>query len=271
MIVEIYMNTPVERNWVVPFGFAVISMAVVGYFVGLQSPVRTEESASETEPPELQSQVDVALEEDVLPATRYDQLAAAWQAPSPGGGLSDLKSTIDPLQVIEISEEQKQATLARREQARAFNGAPPTVPHAMDQFSTAACIACHTQGAVTTSLRVPQMSHAAFSSCTQCHVQQHSEFTVSEDFRQNSFEGLAAPEGGPRAFALAPPMIPHTTWMRENCQSCHGPTGSYGIRSTHPWRQSCQQCHAPSHSLDQILVNETPQLLPLQPTQTKRD
>ena len=31
-------------------------------------------------------------------------------------------------------------------------------------------------------------------------------------------------------YAGAPPVIPHPTWMRERCESCHGPRGRQGLR-----------------------------------------
>jgi nitrate reductase (cytochrome), electron transfer subunit len=54
-----------------------------------------------------------------------------------------------------------------------------------------------------------------------------------------------------RAFDGAPPTIPHSTLMRTDCLSCHGPQGLYGLRTPHPERQSCLQCHAPGAHLDQ--------------------
>ncbi len=64
----------------------------------------------------------------------------------------------------------------------------------------------------------------------------------------NHFVGLAAPESGPRAFPGAPPQIPHATFMRTDCLSCHGDTSYRGLRTTHPWRRNCQQCETHSGS-----------------------
>jgi cytochrome c-type protein NapB len=66
----------------------------------------------------------------------------------------------------------------------------------------------------------------------------------------NSFVGKVSPVAGPRAWDIAPPQIPHTTWMREQCDACHGVNGRDPIRSTHPWRESCEQCHAASATND---------------------
>ena len=46
-----------------------------------------------------------------------------------------------------------------------------------------------------------------------------------------------------RAFSGAPPTIPHRVFMRDNCISCHGPTGYHEYRTTHPNRTQCMQCH----------------------------
>lgn len=67
----------------------------------------------------------------------------------------------------------------------------------------------------------------------------------------NSFVGEQPVFPGARAWPGAPPTIPHTTFMRINCASCHGVAGALGMRSTHPFRDSCTQCHAPSATRDQ--------------------
>lgn len=144
------------------------------------------------------------------------------------------------------------AALERRATRRAYDGAPPTIPHEIDQLSVPACLSCHASGAKIAELVVPAMSHPVYGSCVQCHV-------VSTDPRPggetppaptSTFVGVAG-RGGDRAWPGAPPTIPHSTWMRDRCESCHGVFGSVGMRTTHPWRQSCTQCHAPSAALDQ--------------------
>lgn len=151
------------------------------------------------------------------------------------------------------SEADRDAALERRTARRAYDGAPPTIPHAIDQLAPPSCLTCHEHGARIASMVAPRISHPPLGSCVQCHV-------VAADPRPGvatppapatDFAGLAPPRGGARAWPGAPPTIPHTTWMRDHCASCHGTLGSHGIRSTHPWRASCTQCHAPSAQLDQ--------------------
>ncbi|MBL9082679.1 MAG: hypothetical protein JNK76_12775 [Planctomycetales bacterium] len=241
--------------------FVVISLAVVGYFVGLQSPMNppreteraaiSETKADHAKPPG-----------DVMPATGYLDMAAVTERRASVAGLAGLKSSIDPLAEFRIEPGEKQVALAARRRNRAFNGAPPTIPHAVEQRSSAACLACHGNGGNSTSLRIPRMSHAFLANCTQCHVESSPKHMTASQFRENSFEGMAAPDAGPRAFAEAPPQIPHTTWMRNDCMSCHGYAGLNGIRTTHPWRRNCEQCHAPSSELDQTLLAAEPKFLP---------
>jgi nitrate reductase (cytochrome), electron transfer subunit len=249
-------------------GFIVISVAVVGFFTGLQAPMNPVFSEDATNakstglqhtPPE-----EIAPPGDVILATRYADMPEAtherkklWQSQ-----LVNLKSSIDPLAEVIIEPGEKQAALERRERNRAFNGAPPTIPHPVDQRSVKACLACHGEGALTISLRIPRMSHQLLANCTQCHVEGNPQHMAAELFRENTFAGLAAPTGGPRAFEGAPPMIPHSTWMRKDCLSCHGHTGLQGIRTTHPWRRNCQQCHAPSSTMNQTLLAAEPDFLP---------
>lgn len=200
---------------------------------------------------------------DVIPATDYSDMhdATMKRAASIRTSLTDLKWGFDPLAEVKISPEQKQFALARRSQNRAFNGAPPTVPHTVDQMSTQSCMACHGEGFKSETLRISKMSHQFLANCTQCHVENNPSHQTAALFGENSFVGLPAPTGGPRAYEGAPPMIPHSTWMRTNCMSCHGFSSQQGIRTTHPWRTNCQQCHAPSSVLEQVILEPEPNFL----------
>lgn len=246
----------------------VISVAVTGYFIGLQSPKDTGSATIKDRVINLQAfsshPNSKSHANDVQPSTHYARMgdvtrqnSSSWQT-----RLTDLKPKLDPLAEVKITSEQKSFALALRDQNRAFNGAPPTVPHPVDQMSSQACAACHTVGFKTETLRIPKMSHQFLENCTQCHVENSPKHMQASLFRENSFVGLPAPDGGPRAFDGAPPQIPHSTWMRVNCMSCHGFAGQQGIRTTHPWRQNCQQCHAPSSTLDQVQLESQPQFLP---------
>ena len=140
---------------------------------------------------------------------------------------------------------ERDVALAARSARRAYDGAPPVVPHPVDP--TSACLTCHEHGLRLGAVVAPALPHRAFTSCTQCHAPAAPAELAGRaraTLPPNGFEGLPAPSGGERAWAGAPPVIPHSTWMREACMSCHGPNGAAGLRTTHPWRQSCTQCHA---------------------------
>ncbi len=254
------MNSKTSLHFGYVAAILVVSIAISGYFIGLQSPMNRLATAAETS-----RDVEPAGDHGaVLPAQHYTEMNVIksgvnknWKT-----DLSMLEHIeTDPNKPIVITPQQKAFALAIREQNRSFNGAPPTIPHTIDQMSTTACVACHQNGASSESLRIPKMSHPFLANCTQCHVENSPQHLAPIEFRENSFVGLPAPNGGPRAFPGAPPQIPHSVWMRNDCLSCHGPNGNFGIRTTHPWRQSCQQCHAPSSQLNQNLMDPVPQFL----------
>lgn len=242
--------------------FVVVSVAVVGYFTGLQAPMKVTARSSQRAVRHLPDTALVTPNVGVVPATHYADMAALSAARRPHTQLASLKSAVEPLAEIRIDPQEKLTALQQRSQNRAFNGAPPTIPHAIDQLSDASCVACHKEGVLTKSLRIARMSHAFLTNCTQCHVESRARHMPGTVFRENTFAGLPAPTAGPRAFPGAPPQVPHSTWMRSDCMSCHGYEGRHGLRTTHPWRNSCQQCHAPSATMEQILLKAEPQFLP---------
>ncbi len=259
-------------------GVLVIAIASVGYFVGLQSPMNPADRPIVGTSSGIQvdsvTTADQRLQEGVLivPASTYSELPDRLRSIKSNNRtslalLAKPPTTYDPLELIAVSEEQKLFALALRERHRSFNGAPPTIPHPIDQMSAAACNACHGEGASTETLRIPKMSHQFLENCTQCHVETDSQHFQSVEFAETTFVGLPAPTGGPRAYPGAPPQIPHSTWMRIDCLSCHGFTGDQGLKTTHPWRQNCQQCHTPSIQSEQIQLRPIADFLPPLKTQ----
>jgi cytochrome c-type protein NapB len=136
-----------------------------------------------------------------------------------------------------------------RAERRAYDGAPPTIPHASFGMR---CEACHNAagqsvagvGFAPASPHVDTERAGGTTRCRQCHV-----FVVTDRmFVASRFEGVEqAPYlNGGRATPGAPPTIPHRTLMRENCVACHaGPGAREDIRTSHPERWRCQQCHVP--------------------------
>lgn len=258
------MKTQTSQKLTTMICFVVVSCAVTGYFVGLQSPMNPAQRAVVANQPKHSVNASSESLDGVLLATSYADMrnATSALAETSRTKLADLKSAIDPLAEVTITPQQKTLALKLRASNRSFNGAPPTVPHPVDQMSSLTCAACHTNGFQSASLNISKMSHQFLTDCNQCHVESHSQHMAATAFDETTFVGMSSPTAAPRAYDGAPPMIPHSTWMRMDCMSCHGPTGKHGIRSTHPWRQNCQQCHAPSATLEQTLLDPQPKFLP---------
>jgi nitrate reductase cytochrome c-type subunit len=138
---------------------------------------------------------------------------------------------------------------ALRAERRAYDGAPPVIPHGNLGM---ACMNCHTERGLDLPGVgfAPPMPHertpglSALARCTQCHVARET----GAEFRGNDFRGLRQDlRAGRRMHAFAPPVLPHPVFMRENCLACHdGPAAREEIRCTHPDRVRCLQCHVPS-------------------------
>lgn len=215
-----------------------ITVAAVGYLTGIREPRRPEI------PPPPVSVPNAGLPD----AVDYSRLTTVQLRPAAGttGTLAQLKFDKPGIfDAVTRTEEMKLAALADRAKNRAYDGAPPTIPHPVEAQSAAACLACHRDGIKVGDRVASAMSHAHFSNCTQCHVAQSTAPFANE------FAGLYRAGPGTRASPGAPPTIPHSTWMRENCTSCHGLVTRPGIRTTHPWLTNCTQCHAPSATTDQ--------------------
>ena len=200
-------------------------------------------------PPRPDRPAAVVPKEDIVPGQSYAALRLRRHGPS-SRVTSDLArlrrgfpAVSDP---VERDPATRGASLARRAESRAYDGAPPTIPHAVDQTSAGACLACHGEGLLVDGHLAPRISHEPFASCTQCHVGASGPPGSVATAVDNGFEGLGSPGTGGRAWPGAPPTIPHGTWLRDDCASCHGVTGWPGLRTTHPDRHQCVQCHAPS-------------------------
>ena len=147
--------------------------------------------------------------------------------------------------------------LKGRSARRAYDGAPPMIPHAINYRDVESCTVCHAQDSniMIAGRRSPAMSHPFMSNCTQCHAPseglamlQHSG-TVGLVV-DNQFIGATHSGSGSRAYPGAPPTIPHRVSMRQNCMSCHGPGMPDAVTTSHPMRSNCLQCHAQDSSYD---------------------
>ncbi len=132
---------------------------------------------------------------------------------------------------------------AERRLQRAFDGAPPVIPHAVRSLQRQECLSCHGEG-----LRVheeglaPSTPHPERILCRQCHAER---LVSGEGPSLNTFRGLRNPARGKRDSDGAPPAVPHELVERRNCLGCHGDLGGSPIVSPHADRSVCLQCHRP--------------------------
>lgn len=235
------------------FVVVVFAVSLVGFITGMDTTVKPTE--------EVTAAPSGVREREVPTARSYSELRSAPPG-TPGEAWPTPESSLPP----GITQETLDQALQRRQQRRAYDGAPPTIPHHVRQSSAAECMACHGEGLKLGRLVATEVPHDGFTNCTQCHVPDMerlggfpgndvppgTEGGLAIDPRkvENSFSGTFPVKRGERAWPIAPPQVPHTTFMRENCMSCHGDTGSTPMRSTHLERSNCTQCHAPSATLD---------------------
>ena len=250
------LKEPDEQGWFFAKGIniflaVVVGLAVIGFFVGTRG---------EPYDAQLTGFGDEDRPEQVAdPARSYRELMDA-----PYQGNRHWEKSLDELsrdrpgpfdEVVRTEEMTEQALLDRRN-SRAYEGAPPTIPHSVRQTGATECMACHGEGLRITERLAPPMSHEYMTNCTQCHVVQESPIPAPDSRYDefpldNTFAGLQRWGEGDRAYVGSPPVTPHPTNMREDCTSCHGTMARPGIRTTHPWQTQCVQCHAPSATLDE--------------------
>lgn len=244
-----------------------IAVAFIGFFVGTRSGSQGQHTGYHDPPAQRPGG-------QAIPARSYTEILS-----NPLSENDHWKSSIAQLAAerpelyaeVKNSPELLAKALAERANNRAYAGAPPTVPHPVKQTGDLACAACHTDGLEVRGRVASPMSHPFMTNCTQCHVPSNPAGPDDPELlgpmsEENTFVGMAEPSGGPVAWMGAPPQIPHQTWMRNECASCHGSLGKAGMKSTHPWRQNCMQCHAPSAQFDQDMPPAT--LAPAMPLAT---
>lgn len=227
-------------------------MLVAGLLVGLAATAFL--TSSDHASHERHKQPAGEVEDSARPARTYRELATnPWRQPQPfDGALANL-----PVNGGRLDDSTREAWIGERAKRRAYDGAPPVVPHAITERSSAACLTCHADGmAFPQGDRASTICHDVLRSCTQCHVPATSGITNADVaaadayFGENVFEGRMGTVGE-RAAPGAPPMIPHTTWMRERCSACHGEAGPNPLRTPHTSRTHCRQCHGSSAQEEQ--------------------
>lgn len=240
------------RGSLTVFFAVVVGVATLGFLAETAS-------SSASTPVEPRAPAAVAEEGPVATVRSYREMRINPQGAG-SGWQTDIDALIaagpDRTDAVALEGTSKAEVLAARASRRAYDGAPPRIPHSVRQDSAAECLACHETGLRFRGLIASPMSHKPYASCTQCHVVDEAPMPGGSDLPNdpravaNTFDGKDSPTAGTRAWSIAPPQVPHRTFMREQCDSCHGVNGADAIRSTHPWRESCEQCHAASASTE---------------------
>ncbi len=131
---------------------------------------------------------------------------------------------------------------------RQYLGSPPRIPHPVDltfKGNNTDCLACHAKGGYSAEFGkyVPVTPHPENSLCYQCHAPKVTDAT----FVPSTWQSIRPPRLGLSFLAGAPPSIPHSLQLRENCIACHTGPGAVGeIRVAHASRGNCRQCHVPA-------------------------
>lgn len=223
---------------------AVIALAAIGYVVGLRAGVP---EGTPGLAPVASRGVPTAA---AIPAPTYDEIGrgalragenlATWAAMAQALRAEDAKPVTDMAT--------RRASLATRAERRAYNGAPPVIPHAAYALDDRSCLACHGQALRLSTRTAKALPHPHLTNCTQCHAPAAPPFFEGQGgtLADNAWVGIPAPREGARAAPGAPPAVPHTLHMRNNCLACHGTHGWPGMQTSHPERRSCLQCHAPT-------------------------
>ncbi len=245
----------------------IIAIAAIGFFVGIGDGVPKPDGVNKSSLVDLSPLKAAITDTKLVPALNYVDISSTPMGPTKSWQATPQslpRPEFDLYTKIEPSEAEKVASSKFRASRRAYNGAPPIIPHPVENTNDAACYACHSGGVKIAGLKASVMSHAFLANCVQCHAPMApAPFQFLDASVETSFVGLPAPKEGKRAYKGAPPTIPHSRWMRENCNACHGgPHGWAGMESTHPWRTNCVQCHAPSATLDQMPESEFVPMLP---------
>ncbi len=245
-------------------------LAVSGFFMGMR---QTEHQPVRNQGPVVENH-SVAVDQIPVAPTYREIHNAGWLANR------NWKFTLDDLprstamrfgQPVATAAETATA-VQNRKSLRAYDGAPPLIPHAIDMLKSSSCLSCHGQGTnlVIAGKQPAEISHPWITNCTSCHVPVDGlrQITAPPQTRlvvTNDFIGKASAGRGQRAYSTAPPTMPHSVWMRQNCMACHGPGREQAIRTSHPERRNCLQCHAPNAHFDNRETYLTSPKPPLSP------
>ena len=245
-----------KGKWMV--GLMILTIvSVSGAFMGMRHSSKEDQAYA---PWLNHPDVEHAHHEVVQKAPRYSEISgSSFKVDSEWlNSLSNLpKASEKQSEIPVMDEDARKKAVALRTSRRAYDGAPPVIPHAIETIDVRSCVACHGEGdgLLVAGKKVPVMSHPMLQNCTQCHAPSVAKDYLASDKDAglkvaNYFKGVSSPGSGKKAYDSAPPVIPHRLNMRQNCMACHGNGMTEAISTSHPQRKNCLQCHAPNAKFD---------------------
>lgn len=244
-------------------GAIAVGIGLVGFLVGIAEPVIPQRAVK---------LVAVAPSESSIVAPSYREMTSTTVGPNRTwtSSLASLKQPRPNLfAAVTRTAAMKDAALRDRLRTRAFDGAPPVIPHFVEQQSAQSCLVCHGEGLLLGTRIATKISHPHYANCLGCHVEytgglpivapvKTSEEPAPSPSLGNVFAGRLRAGPGTRAMPGAPPTIPHTLHLRGDCMSCHGLIARPGLRTTHPWLQNCIQCHVSPDEIERMPFRSAP-------------
>jgi len=230
----------------------VMMASISGYFMGIRATHTEDDEDDHTQ--WLDGDHTEQSSDGVKEAPAYNDIpTAGWKVNEHWKSSVQALPSFSELRKEEakLTPKQRKHAVAMRAERRAYDGAPPMIPHAINSHSVKSCVACHGKetNLVIAEKRVPVMSHMSLQNCTQCHapmdglrfVKEENKATLAE---LSKFRGEASAGKGSTAYHGAPPTMPHKLSMRQNCMACHDTGRANAIQTSHPERKNCLQCHA---------------------------
>lgn len=142
---------------------ATITVATAGFLTGTsRHPERHGYRADPIAPPAHGAAPRQADVERTRRASRDAQLVAAFAA------LGEVPR--DDAGEIVLGADERARMVVEAAERRAYVGAPPVVPHAVDSRGLPACLVCHEHGMRVNGRVAPAVRHEERASCLQCHA-----------------------------------------------------------------------------------------------------